>query len=77
MFPGLILQLSYWYRPDEIAVRVIWICKRTRICDVSGGWLTNYKLQDSFGNVAGIIGGFLAYGFHAASGAGGLSGWQW
>uniref|UniRef100_A0A8H7NR40 Major facilitator superfamily (MFS) profile domain-containing protein n=1 Tax=Bionectria ochroleuca TaxID=29856 RepID=A0A8H7NR40_BIOOC len=54
MFPGIILQLSYWYRPDEIAVRLIWIC-----------------------NVAGIIGGLLAYGFHAVSGAGGLSGWQW
>ncbi|VUC27958.1 unnamed protein product [Clonostachys rosea] len=57
MFPGLILQLSYWYRPDEIAVRLIWI----------------YAL----GNVAGIIGGLLAYAFHAVSGAGGLSGWQW
>ena len=27
MFPGIILQLSYWYRPDEIAVRCVWICK--------------------------------------------------
>ncbi|GJD04331.1 pantothenate transporter [Colletotrichum higginsianum] len=26
MFPGIILQLSYWYRPDEIAVRLMWIC---------------------------------------------------
>ncbi|KAJ3542784.1 hypothetical protein NM208_g395 [Fusarium decemcellulare] len=43
MFPGIILQLSYWYRPDEIAVRCIWI----------------------------------SYGFHAVSGSGGLSGWQW
>ncbi|TIC96946.1 putative tartrate transporter [Colletotrichum higginsianum] len=25
MFPGIILQLSYWYRPDEIAVRLMWI----------------------------------------------------
>ncbi|KAH7153649.1 major facilitator superfamily domain-containing protein [Dactylonectria macrodidyma] len=57
MFPGIILQLSYWYRPDEIAVRLIWIF--------------------SLGNVAGIIGGLLAYGFHAVSGTGGLSGWQW
>ncbi|GKT60947.1 pantothenate transporter [Colletotrichum tofieldiae] len=23
MFPGIILQLSYWYRPDEIAVRLM------------------------------------------------------
>ncbi|KAJ4264209.1 hypothetical protein NW762_005403 [Fusarium torreyae] len=57
MFPGIILQLSYWYRPDEIAVRCIWIY--------------------AVGNVSGILGGLLAYGFHAVSGAGGLSGWQW
>lgn len=26
MFPAIILQLTYWYRPDEIAVRLVWIC---------------------------------------------------
>ncbi|KAK6225635.1 hypothetical protein QIS74_01682 [Colletotrichum tabaci] len=57
MFPGIILQLSYWYRPDEIAVRLMWIF--------------------ALGNVSGILGGLLAYGFHAVSGAAGLSGWQW
>jgi hypothetical protein len=39
MFPGIILQLSYWYRPDEIAVRLIWICTsldpRYSCCDVN------------------------------------------
>ncbi|UPL03157.1 hypothetical protein LCI18_014091 [Fusarium solani-melongenae] len=48
MFPGIILQLSYWYRPDEIAVRCIWIY--------------------AVGNVSGILGGLLAYGFHSVSG---------
>ncbi|KAL4942262.1 hypothetical protein BDV06DRAFT_211994 [Aspergillus oleicola] len=57
MFPAIILQMTYWYRPDEIAVRLVWIY--------------------SVGNVAGIIGGVLAYGFHGASGAGNISGWQW
>ncbi|CEL00784.1 hypothetical protein ASPCAL00380 [Aspergillus calidoustus] len=57
MFPAIILQLSYWYRPDEIAVRLVSI-----YC---------------VGNVAGIIGGLLAYAFNGVSGAGGISGWQW
>ncbi|KAL4962375.1 major facilitator superfamily domain-containing protein [Aspergillus stella-maris] len=55
MFPAIILQMTYWYRPDEIAV----------------------SPKDSVGNVAGIIGGVLAYGFHGVSGAGNISGWQW
>ncbi|KAE9576805.1 hypothetical protein CGMCC3_g7172 [Colletotrichum fructicola] len=57
MFPAIILQLTYWYRPDEIAVRLVWIF--------------------TVGNVAGIIGGILAYAFHLVSGAHNISGWQW
>ncbi|KAF3806259.1 putative transporter [Colletotrichum gloeosporioides] len=57
MFPAIILQLTYWYRPDEIAVRLVWIF--------------------TVGNVAGIIGGILAYAFHLVSGAYDISGWQW
>ncbi|KAK2732143.1 major facilitator superfamily transporter [Colletotrichum kahawae] len=57
MFPAIILQLTYWYRPDEIAVRLVWIF--------------------TVGNVAGIIGGILAYAFHLVSGAHSISGWQW
>ncbi|KAH9243848.1 hypothetical protein K456DRAFT_1744470 [Colletotrichum gloeosporioides 23] len=57
MFPAIILQLTYWYRPDEIAVRLVWIF--------------------TVGNVAGIIGGILAYAFHLVSGAYNISGWQW
>ncbi|KAL3474392.1 major facilitator superfamily domain-containing protein [Aspergillus californicus] len=57
MFPAIILQMTYWYRPDEIAVRLVWVY--------------------SVGNVAGIIGGVLAYAFHEVSGAGNISGWQW
>lgn len=29
MFPGVILQLSYWYRPDEMSVRLLYFCKST------------------------------------------------
>ncbi|KAF4931458.1 MFS transporter prlL [Colletotrichum viniferum] len=57
MFPAIILQLTYWYRPDEIAVRLVWIF--------------------TVGNVAGIMGGILAYAFHLVSGAYNISGWQW
>jgi hypothetical protein len=31
MFPGVILQLSYWYRPDEMSVRLLYFCKPTVI----------------------------------------------
>ncbi|KAH9888308.1 major facilitator superfamily domain-containing protein [Xylariomycetidae sp. FL2044] len=57
MFPGLVLQMTYWYRPDEIAARLVWVY--------------------SLGNLAGIIGGLLAFAFNGVSGAGNLSGWQW
>ncbi|OQE09766.1 hypothetical protein PENVUL_c005G00619 [Penicillium vulpinum] len=56
-FPGVILQMTYWYRPDEMSLRLLYFY----IC----------------GNVSGIFGGLLAYAFDNASGAGGLSGWQW
>ncbi|KAI1397545.1 putative pantothenate transporter [Hypoxylon fuscum] len=57
MFPGIILQMTYWYRPDEMSLRLLYFY----IC----------------GNLSGIFGGILAFAFDHASGAGGLSGWQW
>ncbi|KAI1764258.1 putative pantothenate transporter [Hypoxylon sp. FL1150] len=57
MFPGIILQMTYWYRPDEMSLRLLYFY----IC----------------GNLSGIFGGILAFAFDNASGAGGLSGWQW
>jgi len=27
MFPGVILQMCYWYRPDEMSVRLLYFCK--------------------------------------------------
>lgn len=27
MFPGVILQMTYWYRPDEMSVRLLYFCK--------------------------------------------------
>ncbi|KAI4597141.1 hypothetical protein KJ359_004652 [Pestalotiopsis sp. 9143b] len=56
-FPGVILQMCYWYRPDEMSLRLLYFY----IC----------------GNLSGIFSGILAYAFDLASGAGGLSGWQW
>ena len=26
MFPGVILQMTYWYRPDEMSVRLLYFC---------------------------------------------------
>lgn len=26
MFPGVILQLCYWYRPDEMSLRLLYFC---------------------------------------------------
>ncbi|KAI2464571.1 putative pantothenate transporter [Annulohypoxylon bovei var. microspora] len=57
MFPGIILQMTYWYRPDEMSLRLLYFY----IC----------------GNLSGIFSGILAFAFDHASGAGGLSGWQW
>ncbi|CAJ2512725.1 Uu.00g008440.m01.CDS01 [Anthostomella pinea] len=57
MFPGILLQMTYWYRPDEMSLRLLYFY----IC----------------GNLSGIFSGILAFAFDHASGAGGLSGWQW
>ncbi|KAI1482316.1 putative pantothenate transporter [Daldinia eschscholtzii] len=57
MFPGIILQMTYWYRPDEMSLRLLYFY----VC----------------GNLSGIFSGILAFAFDHASGAGGLSGWQW
>ncbi|KAI1776633.1 major facilitator superfamily domain-containing protein [Hypoxylon cercidicola] len=57
MFPGIITQMTYWYRPDEMSLRLLYFY----VC----------------GNLSGIFGGILAFAFDHASGAGGLSGWQW
>jgi hypothetical protein len=26
MFPGVVLQMTYWYRPDEMSVRLLYFC---------------------------------------------------
>ncbi|KAE8347645.1 hypothetical protein BDV24DRAFT_146467 [Aspergillus arachidicola] len=62
LFPGVILQLCYWYRPDEMSLRLLYFS------------LTE---QDILGNFSGIISGVLAYAFDTVSGSHGLSGWQW
>jgi hypothetical protein len=27
MFPGVILQMTYWYRPDEMSLRLLYLCE--------------------------------------------------
>lgn len=27
MFPGVILQMCYWYRPDEMSIRLLFFCR--------------------------------------------------
>ncbi|KAJ2980283.1 hypothetical protein NUW58_g6984 [Xylaria curta] len=75
MFPGVILQMTYWYRPDEMSLRLLYFCQSTyhlakRLC-------IDVRLIDICGNLSGIFSGLLAFGFDKTSGAGGLSGWQW
>ncbi|KAI5357936.1 Putative major facilitator superfamily, MFS transporter superfamily [Septoria linicola] len=62
MFPGVILQMTYWYRPDEMSVRLLYFWKM----------IMAYIL----GNLSGVFGGLFAYGFDLASSSAGLSGWQ-
>jgi hypothetical protein len=28
-FPGVILQMTYWYRPDEMSLRLLYFCKQS------------------------------------------------
>ena len=81
-FPGVILQMTYWYRPDEMSLRLLYFCKRSNelltldlllLVDPS----THDIIPDICGNISHIFGGLLAYAFDTVSGAGGLSGWQW
>ncbi|KAI8685016.1 MFS domain-containing protein [Fusarium keratoplasticum] len=54
MFPGVILHLTYWYRPDEIAVRLVWIFTIGNISGIISGLLA-YGFHEMSG-VAGISG---------------------
>lgn len=31
MFPGVILHMTYWYRPDEMSVRLLYFCKLEQV----------------------------------------------
>ena len=75
MFPGVILQMTYWYRPDEMSIRLLYFCKLTATLLMLFNSFTNEK--DCLGSFFGVLSGLLAYGFDYASGYGGLSGWQW
>lgn len=34
MFPGIILQLTYWYRADEMTIRFLIFCKSSHLPDI-------------------------------------------
>jgi hypothetical protein len=72
MFPGVILQMTYWYRPDEMSVRLLYFCKSQRMHSPP-----RLTISDMLGNLSGIFSGLLAFAFDTISGYGGLSGWQW
>jgi hypothetical protein len=31
MFPGVVLQMTYWYRPDEMSLRLLYFCECGRL----------------------------------------------
>ena len=74
MFPGVILQMTYWYRPDEMSIRLLYFCECTPTYPSTGGLLSG---GDILGNLSGVFSGILAFAFDSISGARGLSGWQW
>ncbi|KAH8895549.1 MFS general substrate transporter [Thozetella sp. PMI_491] len=54
MFPGVILQMTYWYRPDEMSVRLLYFCEPT--------W-TLIPILASLTGAATVIFGFIVYFF--------------
>lgn len=74
MFPGVILQMCYWYRPDEMSIRLLYFCE-SPLYPMEPA--PNRKHLDILGNFSGVVSGILAFAFDSISGAGGLSGWQW
>lgn len=73
-FPGVILQMIYWYRPDDMSLRLLYFCNFDPSIIL---FVTPLIVLDICGNTASVFGGLLAYAFDTVSGAGGLSGWQW
>jgi hypothetical protein len=75
MFPAVISQLTYWYRPDELSMRLLYFCEylRRRCPDDR----RTDSPSDILGNLSGVCSGLLAYAFDTISGSHGLSGWQY
>ncbi|KAF2635945.1 MFS general substrate transporter [Massarina eburnea CBS 473.64] len=39
MFPGVIVQMCYWYRPDEMSIRLLFFCKCQFVVGCGWKWL--------------------------------------
>lgn len=76
MFPGVILQMTYWYRPDEMSIRLLYFCEVHRL-QARYPAKTDKTFPDALGNFSTVISGVLAFAFDTISGRCGLSGWQW
>lgn len=74
MFPGVVLQMCYWYRPDEMSVRLLYFCQYHLLPCVFCQCADD---SDILGNLSGVVSGVLAFAFSHLDGAHGLSGWQW
>ena len=48
MFPGVILQMTYWYRPDEMSVRLLYFCESAPALWHSRGVLTQQTFSETF-----------------------------
>jgi hypothetical protein len=75
MFPGVVLQMTYWYRPDEMSLRLLYFCEYSLLICTSFELSTDFV--DILGNLSGVVSGVLAFAFSHLDGAHGLSGWQW
>ncbi|KAL4908053.1 hypothetical protein BDW74DRAFT_115313 [Aspergillus multicolor] len=54
MYPTIVLHLTYWYRPDEIAVRMVWVYVVGNTAGIIGGLLA-YAFHNisGAGNISG------------------------
>ncbi|KXT07196.1 hypothetical protein AC578_2470 [Pseudocercospora eumusae] len=62
MFPGVILQMTYWYRPDEMSLRLLYFYILGNLSGVFGG-LFAYAFDIASGGATGLSGWQLLFLF--------------